>query len=82
MATSVPLPQLPMRSLSETAKIGAAAGHSEGSGRERCHTPLCGALPLRGPHPVANYVLFTVWLSQKQYGPEMNQGECGITRES
>ena len=21
-------------------------------------------------HPVANYVLFTVWPSQKQYGPE------------
>ena len=37
--------------VSETARTGAAAGHSGESGRECCHAPLRGALPLRGPHP-------------------------------
>ena len=37
--------------VSETARTGAAAGHSGESGRERRHAPLRGALPLRGPHP-------------------------------
>ena len=37
--------------VSETARTGAAAGHSGESGRERRHAPLWGALPLRGPHP-------------------------------
>ena len=47
--------------VSETARTGAAAGHSEESGRERRHAPLRGALPLRGPHP---YIL-THCLQQK-----------------
>ena len=36
--------------VSETARTGAAAGHSGESGRERRHAPLRG-LFLRGPHP-------------------------------
>ena len=41
--------------VSETARTGAAAGHSGESGRERRHAPLRGALPLRGPHPFNNH---------------------------
>ena len=37
--------------VSETARTGAAAGHSRENGRECCYTPLWGALPLLGPQP-------------------------------
>ena len=44
--------------VSETARTGAAAGHSGESGRERRHAPLRGALPLRGHHPTCTGQLF------------------------
>ena len=43
--------------VSETARTGAAAGHSGESGRKRRHAPLRGALPLRGPHPSLHRLL-------------------------
>ena len=48
--------------VSETARTGAAAGHSRENGRECCYTPLWGALPLLGPQPPPPHIFYFVGL--------------------